>query len=311
LANTANESKRQIIVSTHSTDIIKGALSTNTNVSVCRVERKDHTNNAYTLKSQEIIDLWSKPLLQSSGAISGIFHEGVIVCEADSDTRLYEAIQQKLQDKYRFNKPLDLYFIHGGGKGEIASLVNSYRSLNVETVGIVDFDILRTEPEFKKLYLTFNGDFDTVEKLYKSVKAALDETPATKSTSQFLSELRIILEEIEKNNTIRNIDKASIGSLLTESIKWSEAKKHGVNSLSGSKFDDCEELLSKCRRIGLFIVPVGELERWWRRGPQKSKNEWIISALQEIPTSSEFVEAEKFMLEVCSYFGLEIDQQET
>lgn len=304
LAESAKKLKRQIIIATHSSEIIQGALSTQGKVSVCRITRKDKINNASIFKSKELKDLWSKPMLQSSGAIDGIFHKGVIVCEADADCRFYETLLRQKEINKELSKPSDLYFIHGGGKGEISTLAKSYSSLKVSCTAIADFDLLRNRSEFKKLFEILGGKFIDIEKIYKSSIDGLNDLKQIKEIKDFAKEIRLTIDNIETENKISNASKKTISNLLSESSDWSVAKKFGIRKLKGGKYKDCEELLNKCKSVGLFIIPFGELESWWNAGPA-DKNEWVLEALKEIGINRKtFNDADKFLDEICRHFAI-------
>jgi len=77
----------QLVVATHSSDVVRGMLATGSATSVARLVRDGHLNHASLLSSDEVSQLWSDPLLRYSLALDGLFHELVIVCEGDADCR--------------------------------------------------------------------------------------------------------------------------------------------------------------------------------------------------------------------------------
>jgi ABC-type cobalamin/Fe3+-siderophores transport system ATPase subunit len=301
LAESAKKLKRQIIIATHSSEIIQGALSSKGKVSVCRVTRNEKINNASIFNSRQLKNLWSKPLLQSSGAIDGIFHKGVVICEADSDCRFYESLLRKKEENGDFTKPADLYFIHGGGKGEISTLAKSYKSLNVKCSAIADFDLLRNKREFKKLFETLGGDFKSIESEYNSSISALDDLKRILKIEDFAVQVREVIDKIESAKKISGANKETISNLLAESSDWSIAKKFGIRKLKGGAHKDCVSLLNQCKSKGLFIIPYGELESFWLAGPAK-KSEWILEALTELSKDlTTFSVASSFMDEIYKY----------
>ncbi len=304
LAQSAEKLKRQVIVATHSSDIIKGAINSSYKIAVCRIERNNQSNNAYLLKSERLEEFWSKPLLQSTSAIHGIFHKGAVVCEADADCRFYESILNRLQNKNVLDKPADIYFVSGGGKGELATLVRSYKALNIPTVAIADFDLLQKESELKQVFEAFGADFSEVQASYNSAKSALNDLPRIKTIPVFVNEMESILNEISNTGDITKVHKEKISDLLSDSSKWSEAKKYGINKLAGGAYNNCLDVLNKCQKIGLFLVPQGELESWWRGGAT-TKKLWILDALKQIQTEpNNFEEAEKFVIDICRFLGI-------
>ncbi|MGD0778576.1 MAG: AAA family ATPase [Candidatus Solibacter sp.] len=171
LGSLIAQQRRQAVVATHSADFVRGALLGSTEVAICRLERKGELNNASLLDADQVRQLWSSPLLRSSQAITGMFHEGVVVCEADADARFYEGILASVEN--RFSRPVDLYFVHGGGKGALASLARAYRQLEIPTVVIADLDLLKNEPEYFAVYAALGGTFADIQALYRSTASAL------------------------------------------------------------------------------------------------------------------------------------------
>lgn len=301
LAESAKKLKRQIIIATHSSEIIQGALSSKGKVSVCRVTRDKTINNASIFNSRQLKNLWSKPLLQSSGAIDGIFHKGVVICEADADCRFYESLLRKKEENGDFSKPADLYFIHGGGKGELSTLAKSYKALNVKCSAIADFDLLRNKREFKKLFEILGGDFAEIESKYNSSISALDDLKRILKIEDFVIQARELIDKIETTNKISGANKKAISNLLAESSDWSIAKKFGLRKLKGGAHKDCVKLLEECKTKGLFIIPYGELESFWLAGPAE-KSEWILEALKELSKDlSKFGDASSFMGEIYNH----------
>jgi len=304
LAESAKKLKRQIIIATHSSEIIQGELSSAGKVSVCRITRIKNKNHASLFKSKQLKDLWSKPLLQSSGAIDGVFHKGVVICEADADCRFYESLLRKKEENGDFSRPVDLHFIHGGGKGEISTLVKSYRALNVNCTAVSDFDILRNKNEFKKLFEILGGDFSDIETKYKSAVSALDDLKRLMKIEDFAKEMRVIIDKIESADKISVAYKKVISKYLSESSEWSVAKKFGIRKLKGGTYKDCEHILKSCKSVGFFIIPYGELESWWNAGPA-DKSDWIIEALKELSKDiSTFKDASSFLGEIYNYLEI-------
>ncbi len=304
LAESSVRLNRQVFAATHSPDIVKGALDSGGNVAVCRITRTaQNTNHAKMLGTEELAALWSKPLLQSANAIQGLFHESVVVCEADSDCRFFEHIVRRITEKGRLPGPPDVYFAHGGGKGELATLAGAYSSLGVATAVVADFDLLRNRTELQAVVGALGGDWDTLAGDYDVAINALNELPPTKTLEQFLSLMEQALEGIREIGEIGRDHKAAISSALSQSAKWSEAKKHGIGRLKGGAHAACDRLLDSMKAIGLFPISTGELESFWRGGPAR-KDEWILEAIQKVRSDSpEFSAAEGFMVDVCKHLS--------
>ncbi len=302
LAESAEALQRQVIVATHSSAVVRGALSKSKKVAVCRLTREGRLNHASLLSSDQLKELWSKPLLKSAAAINGIFYSGVIVCEADADVRFYEALLQQLEADGQLDGPTNLYFVSGGGKGELATLARAYRKLNVPVAVIADFDLLRDKTDFEKVLSSLGGSFSEVEVLYNTTTSALNNLPR-KSLEDFLATARSVFNKIEEQKIINSTDRRAITDLLDNSKDWNEAKRYGIDKLNGGARQKCRELLLHCQNTGLFLVPQGELESWWRDGPA-DKREWIQSVIEEVVSDNPLLsESSKFVLSIAKYLG--------
>ena len=94
-----------------------------------------------------------------------------------------------------------------------------------------------------------------------------------------------------------------MGRLLEETADWSEAKRYGITKLRGGALRDAGRLLEEWAEIGLFLVPVGELECWWPEGPTQ-KNEWFQPAIRKImEDGNSMPKATDLMARVCHWFG--------
>jgi energy-coupling factor transporter ATP-binding protein EcfA2 len=300
LSKSAEELNRQVIIATHSAAIVRGALEGSNRVAVCRLTREGDINHASLLDSHQLKQLWSKPLLRSVSAVAGVFYTGVVICEAESDVRFYESILRYLESDNKLERNVDLYFTSGGGKGQLATFANAYKSLKIRVATIADLDLLRREGEFKKTFEILGGDFSKIAKIYKEVSLGLNDLPPTKSSPDFISETEKILAEARAQGLTPDHLKA-INNLLADAKKWSQAKRYGIKKLKGGVHKSAIKLLAACKSHGLFLVPCGELESWWNAG-SVDKDQWALEALEEISSNpNTFFEAQKFVEEIYNY----------
>lgn len=287
LARSAETLNRQVIVSSHSSSVIRGAINASERVAVCRLTRSADgtTNHAFMLPSTNLKQLWSSPLLRSVGAIEGIFSNGVVVCEADTDTRFYEAALRQLEVMGRIPNAVETHFVHGNGKGKLAVLTTAYRRLRVPVAVVADLDLLRNVNEFKAVVEALGGRFESILRLYNLVLNDLNGVAPLRSTESFVAEARAIIDEIEGTPAIDREHRRKLGMLLEETARWSDAKRHGINKLRGGARQQARALLDELQTIGLFLVPTGELESWWLDGPA-DKKDWLLPAVQEIEVSN-------------------------
>ena len=228
LAGKAREQNRQIIVATHSSAFVRGAISGSSNVTICRLTRDGSVNHAHVLTRAQLNELWSKPLLRSASAVEGIFYAGVVVCEADGDARFYEALLHRLERENKTTTPADLYFVSGAGKGELAPLAEAYKSLNVPVAVVADFDLLRKQGEFTAVLTSLGRGLSEVKSLYDRVISTLNALPSSSSIPDFLTGSREIINRVEQRGNLTGKDRKEFSDLMATSASWSEAKKYGI-----------------------------------------------------------------------------------
>jgi len=225
LAKELSDNK-QIFLSTHSEDFLKGLLETNSKrLKILRIERNGDINNISILNSSDIEVVWKDSILRHSNILSGLFHSKVILCESDSDCRLFSAILSSIYEDSGNIVP-DILFTHCGGKHRMPVVVKALRKLNVPVTVVADFDILNNVNPLKDLYIDLGGNWDDVENDWKLVKDEIDrKRPELQS-----KDLKEEIQKIFDSNSERIFPKEKI-KLIENTLKkasaWSEAKKVG------------------------------------------------------------------------------------
>jgi energy-coupling factor transporter ATP-binding protein EcfA2 len=92
LAKQAAERGTQLVMATHSLDLLLGTLAQpDVDLTVVRLRRAGDVNRAAVLKPDRVKDLWADPIIRFSNVLDGIFHRGVVICEGDADATFYDA----------------------------------------------------------------------------------------------------------------------------------------------------------------------------------------------------------------------------
>ena len=150
IANSACDNK-QIFLSTHSVDLLKGILNINSDVNIIRITRDNDINHFNILDKEKLEEIIMNPMLASSNVLNGLFCEKVFICEAESDEQFY----QYLHD--RVNQYDSAFFTHGKNKQTLKDIAKSYNELGIQNYRIYDFDILKDE-DFNKALNAFIDD---------------------------------------------------------------------------------------------------------------------------------------------------------
>ena len=141
----ASEGKGQIFLATHSVEVLQGVLHHHSSrVSVVRMTRTRCGNSVNFLEKGSVEVLWKDPILRFSGVLDGLFHEGVIVTEADADCRFYEAIMNSAVSR---EDQSDIHYTYSGGKDRVPILVAALAGLGALAVVLPEVDALYSVPQ--------------------------------------------------------------------------------------------------------------------------------------------------------------------
>jgi hypothetical protein len=287
--------ERQLIMATHSSDVVRGACAgRQSKVTIVRLTRVGNQNHASVLEPSALRDLWTDPILDFSNILDGLFHERVIVCEADADCRFFAAVLQATSaDQSR--RP-DVLFTWSGGKHRLAKVVRALRSLGVPVRAVADFDVLNDADVLGGLSGAFGQDEKRFEPARNVIAAALTSKSPPIQTTQVRSEIDKILSDVGNNVDRKAADR--IREVLRQTSPWSEAKLSGIRAVPGSQaYETASQLLAELKTLGLHVVPVGELERFC---PSVSGHgpEWVAEVLEkkkDLAKDPELEDARRFV----------------
>jgi hypothetical protein len=263
-------------VATHNSNFLSGILSGGQEADIYRLNRTDDITSFTKITAEATKALSTSPILSSQRVLEGIFSRGVVVCESDSDRIVYNTVA------VREHSNQEILFIHAHNKQTIKDVVNLLQNASIPTVAIADIDILNSESDLSQAILAFDASLDLSDllALRKKLAISIDKT----SEDTILEEIKIKLDELlgQLTRSEHNLSgaKGAINRIYSESNKWSEIKKIGINALEGDIKTATENIIATSLKHGLYIVPVGELEGWITLGVRK--NRWVLPALKEI-----------------------------
>lgn len=288
---------RQLFVATHSGDVLRGILDEGSaDVRVIRIRREGTTNHVRQLDNSKIAELWSDPLLRYSNILDGLFHEKVIVCEADADARFYSAIGDALAElKGPEARRPDVMFVHCGGKDRLAVVVRALREVDVPVTVATDFDVLSNEYPLRGIVEAAGGDWSRLHADWKLVKSSIDAKKAELNATEVCSEISQHISRVASDK-FPDDTKNAILKVFRRSSPWATAKEMGRNFVPpGDSTRAYERLTDSLEEFGIHVVPVGELECFARsignHGPR-----WVNEVLKkDLRTDAELEEARKYV----------------
>lgn len=255
IARASLGSDKRLFVSTHSPNFVMGCIQSGAPVNIVRLTYRDRTATARVLPNEDILRLMRNPLLRSTGVLSGLFYEFVVVVEADADRAFYQEINERLQ---RYMPELGIpncLFINAQNKQTVQTIIRPLRDLGIPAAGIVDIDILKEGGSVWSSFLE----------------------------SAFIP-------DIERSNL--STARAAVKQRFDQTGKDMK-RAGGIQLLAAGDREATTNLLERLAEYGLFVVANGELESWLKSlGATGHGPAWLISVFEKMgedPTSSAYL----------------------
>ena len=289
--------RAQLFVATHSPDVLNGLLNVAPdNLRVLRIQREGMINHVKVLDKERTKEISTDPLMKYSSVLSGVFHERVIICESDADCMFYSSILD-LQEIHGDRQP-DVLFIHASGKGRMAKLAKALIELGVSVDIIADIDILREGIE--GIVKTLGGDWKTVQPIVKKIKDTIENHKPWLNAEEIRTAILEKLGTEPLKGEFSKEKRSGIEAIFKKASPWDAVKEAGESAIpAGEGTRQFQELQHLCKQIGLWIVPVGELEGFCKsvggHGPK-----WVQQVIEQydLASDSDLQKARDFVREI-------------
>lgn len=302
--------RRQAFIATHSPDLLIGAMANSPkDTLVVRIEREGDINHVSQLDNELAEEISKDPVLMHSQVLDGVFHERVFVCEADADNMFFRAILHAIIPSEE--KRPDVHFCQSGGKTKMPSIVRALRGLSVRTDTIVDIDALDNAKYFRSLIEAARGTWGDVSTDYNEVVKAIE---AQRGITKVRDLQKFYTDKVMHLDGDAKIESEIIReqkNIFRDASPWGLAKRSGVSLLpSGEPQNAFTRLAEKCGLLGIWLVPVGELERFCPsiggHGPK-----WAQAVLEQkdIQTDLELEAARTFVTKIWKASWIRNDRQ--
>lgn len=258
VARAAISSDKRVFASTHSPQFVMGCIQSGAPVNIIRLTYRGGVATSRILPSDEILEFMRHPLLRSTGVLSGLFYEFVVVTESDADRAFYQEVNERLLQFAPECGIPNCLFINAQNKQTVQTLLRPLRKLGIPAAGVVDVDIFK------------EGGANWTNLLSSAAIPQISHSS--------LATMRAALK--------RAMDATG-----------KEMKRDGgIQILDGTDRQAAEDLLSQLRQYGIFVVPGGELESWMKNlnasghGPS-----WLIEMFERMgsdPNHGDYVRPE-------------------
>lgn len=290
------KSHSQLFVATHSAAILEGlCASPNHDVRIVRITRKEDENFIHEIEPLLARKITTDPTARFSRVLEGLFYRNVIITEADADSLFYNATLGV--DEVSESRNLDVLFLHGAGKSRIADMAELLISANVNTSTIVDIDIIRDTAVFKKMFEIFGGDWQEISSEVASMQKHVSQKKPPLSVSQVRRLIDSHFEGLDETSAFTNQNKSSVQTILKQTSSWEFIKTAGRSAFSGAIAQDFAKVCLKASEVGIWIVPVGEIEGFCRTASLRHGPAFVQDVLEarDLATDPELREAREFM----------------
>ncbi len=266
----------QIVISTHNSNFLSGVLASNNKISIYRINREENKTVFNLLPPTAIEKLTKSPILSSQRVLESIFHKGVVVCEADTDRTIYQTVVQK-----EFGNQ-NILFIHSHNKQTLKDVVHLLVDAKIPVGAIADIDLLNSEKNFKELVEALIGK--SISKKLLAKREKIDNSVKNQDDNEILNllktDVREFLDQLSKDEHSLDGAKGALNRIRKAATKWAIQKEKGIEGFEKDIQVVVNRFIGMLKTKRLFIVPVGELEKWIPLDVKKNK--WVIPALEEI-----------------------------
>jgi hypothetical protein len=270
LARQAHSGKRQLIMSTHSADIVRGVMLAggSGDVVVARLTRTGDVNTAAVVSESVVKSLWEDPQLRYSNVFEGLFSDAVIICEAESDCKYFAAVldaeaeaEEEVGGGEELTRRPDLLFTASGGKDRLHVAASAMTAASVPVRAIADFDLLRDEVAVKRLVEALGAEYTaSMASRRNVVSAALAQETQTPNVLAVRERLIKVFDDLP-DGAFTTKERDRVTKVLKTNSGWGNAKEVGIPAVPrGQARAAAEKLLTELEGVGLFVVPVGEAE---------------------------------------------------
>jgi len=161
-------------------------------------------------------------------------------------------------------------------------------------------DVLDDESILEKIVLALGGDWTAIQTQARPLKAAIEQQKPWLNAIEVAKGIRKTLDKVPSTGEFPKELRGKINEIFRKASPWDAVKDAGEAAIpAGQPTSHYRNLQGLCNRIGLWIVPVGELEGFCKsvggHGPR-----WVQQVIEnyDISTDKQFERARTFMHEI-------------
>jgi hypothetical protein len=183
----------------------------------------------------------------------------------------------------------------------MGELAETLKALGVPVSIIADLDLLNDEGTFKGLLQKLGGCWSEIGPHWRAIKTSVEGLRPPMTADQVKS---LIAKELEAVGGVGPFPKQAerqVKHIFKTLSPWEFVKQAGRSGFSvGQTTSHFDQLSDKCSQIGLWLVPVGELEGFCRSVDARHGPAFVEKVLREraLEHDEELQEARVFMKKI-------------
>lgn len=293
---------RQLFLATHSVEFLKGLLEgASDRVRIIRVSRSNATSHATTIETSELHELWSDLFLQFSNVLAGLFHDTVIGCEAEQDCRYFSGIHSAMAQKSLIPKPRDTQYVTCGGKGVLRKVLTPLRAFGVNSVIVVDFDIIENEGELRKLAEAAGCSWETIQSDAKIVREHFNKLGNHVTTAEAYKAIDEFEQRTKDTEFVSQSAVEELRKVIRVGNGWTLAKEKGIYVLPTPTREAADRLLVSLKKRGVFVISQGTLESLNPEEPGKGAERIEKLLKMDVSAAPQFENTRAFVRELTQF----------
>lgn len=288
LGRLTNEGSLQVVLATHDRNLLAGLLDSGAPLSVVRLTRDSDKTSAAQLAADQVHALWSDSVLRYSNVLDGLFHQLVVIAEAERDCRFFQAALDSAADAARdtgtplTTPPSEVLFVPANGKDGMARLSRALRAVGVRVVASPDLDILNSKQALSGLVVALGHEWEPLDSDYDQATQVFrqprEQLPVSTVRQAVLDVLDAAIEASPHTLYTAELRESVLAATRTKESPWRALKEYGDRALKDTGPAGAR-LLDALDNAGVVTVKVGELEGFAPNlGVGKGK-EWLPAAL--------------------------------
>lgn len=250
ICRSASAQRKSIFLSTHSSAFLMGCIQSNVPVNIIRLTYNNGVATSRVLPSEDILKLMRHPLLRSTGMLSALFYEFVVITESDGDRVFYQEINERLLQFDPDKGIRNCLFINAQNKQTIHSLLKPLRELGIPAAGVVDIDAIK------------EGGTNWSNLLQGAFIPSLSQQSLASSRAAIKKSMDLTDKDMKRDG--------------------------GINILNAEDREAAATLLESLAQYGIFVVPGGEIEAWLKfLGATGHGSGWVVNIFEKMGDNPE------------------------